>query len=160
MIRFSSFPFIFTTLFVTPTTFLHAQKQIDETKLLMQLDREFDKATAARGIEGWVSYFAPNGSIVGDTSQPVTGPIEIRKTMEPLFNDTTFSLRWQPTKSEMLIPGMLGYTIGRYVRLKEVKGRLMKWTGSYSTLWMKQPDGTWKAVFDTGTADGPAVEVK
>jgi len=25
----------------------------------MQLDRDFDKATAEKGVEGWVAYFAP-----------------------------------------------------------------------------------------------------
>jgi hypothetical protein len=35
----------------------------------------------------------------------------------------------------------------------------MEWIGSYSTLWMKQPDGSWKVVFDTGNADGPPKEI-
>jgi ketosteroid isomerase-like protein len=137
------------------------QEKIDEAEILMRLDREFDKTTAERGVDGWVAYFAPNGSMIGDTSRPTTGPVEIRKAMEPLFKDSTFSLRWQPTKAEMLIPGVLGYTIGRYVRLKRNKeGKLMKWTGSYSTIWKKQPGGTWKIILDTGESDGSPEEMK
>ena len=34
------------------------------------VDRDFDKATAGKGIEGWVMYFAPNGSMLSDTSMP------------------------------------------------------------------------------------------
>ena len=132
----------------------------DEAELLLQLDRDFDKATCEKGVEGWVAYFAPNGSMVGETSRPVIGPVDIRKTMEPLFRDSTFSLRWHPTKSEMLIPELLGYTKGRYVRLKKVADKLMRWTGNYSTIWMMQPDSSWKVVFDTGNSDGPPEEVK
>ena len=36
----------------------------------------------------------------------------------------------------------------------------MKSTGTYSTTWMKQPDGSWKIVLDTGNPDGPPVEIK
>jgi len=146
--------------FILQMGVIQAQEKIDEAALLLQLDRDFDKATDEKGVEGWVSYFAPNGSMVGDTSRPIIGPLDIRKTMEPLFEDSTFSLRWQPTKSAMLIPELLGYTIGRYVRLKIVAGKPMKWTGNYSTIWMKQPDGSWKIVFDTGNPDDPPKEVK
>lgn len=146
-------------LSVFSMNFTIGQEKMDEASILIQLDREFDKATAEKGIDGWLAYFAPNGSMVGDTSKPIIGPAEVRKAMEPLFSDSTFSLRWKPTKSEMLLPGILGYTVGQFIRLKNVTGKMMRWTGSYSTLWMKQPDGSWKVVFDTGNTDGPPVEV-
>ncbi len=34
-----------------------------ERAALRQADIEFAKATAARGVEGWVSYFAEDGSM-------------------------------------------------------------------------------------------------
>ncbi len=127
----------------------------------MQLDRDFDKATAGKGIEGWVMYFAPNGSMLSDTSMPVTGRDNIRKDMESVFQDSTFSLRWHPIKAEMMIPGVIGYTVGRYEGCRKNKeGKLIKWSGTYSTTWKKQPDGSWKIVLDTGNPDGPAVVVK
>ena len=89
---------------------LMAQKLNDEALHLMQLDRDFDKATAEKGVEGWVMYFASNGSMLGDTSQPTTGIAAIRAEMEPVFKDSSFSLRWHPTKAEMMIPGIIGYS--------------------------------------------------
>lgn len=140
---------------------IHAQTNPDEVSLLMQLDREFDKATAEKGIDGWVAFFAQNGSMLSDTSKPITGPDEIRKAMESAFNDSSFSLRWQPIKAETMIPGVLGYTVGRYERRKmNKKGKLMKSTGTYSSTWKKQPDGLWKIVLDTGHPDGPPVEIE
>ena len=107
------------------------------------------------------AYFAPNGSMLSDTSKPTTGPAEIRAEMEPVFKDSTFSLRWHPTKGEMMIPGVIGYTVGRWERIRKNKeGKWMKSTGTYSTTWKKQPDNSWKIVLDSGVSDGPPVEVK
>jgi ketosteroid isomerase-like protein len=137
------------------------QEKVDEAKLLMQLDSDFDIAASKKGADGWAPYFAPNGSMLSDTSKPITGPAAIRAVMKPVFDDSTFSLRWHPTKAEMMIPGVIGYTIGRWERiLKNKESKWMKSIGTYSTTWMKQPDGSWKVVLDSGVADGPPVEIK
>jgi ketosteroid isomerase-like protein len=138
-----------------------AQEKVDEAALLMKLDRDFDTAAAEKGVDGWVEYFAPNGSMLSDTSAPTTGPSAIRAEMEPVFKDSTFSLRWHPTKAELMIPGVIGYTVGRWERSRKNKeGTWMKSTGTYSTTWKKQPDGSWKIVLDSGVSDGPPVESK
>jgi ketosteroid isomerase-like protein len=151
--------FSYGILLMSAITF--AQNIPDEASLLMQLDRDFDKATAEKGVDGWVMYFARNGSMMGDTSQPTTGIAAIRAEMEPVFKDSSFSLRWHPTKGEMMIPGVIGYTVGRWERIRKNKeGKLMKSTGTYSTTWKKQPDGSWKIVLDSGSSDGLPVEIK
>jgi ketosteroid isomerase-like protein len=150
--------FVFLSLL---STFALGQEKMDEAALLMQLDRDFDKATAERGVEGWVAYFAPNGSMLSDTSKPTMGLAEIRAQMEPVFKDSTFTLRWHPTKAEMMIPGVIGYTVGRWERIRKNKeGKWMKSIGTYSTTWKKQPDSSWKIVLDSGVSDGPPIEVK
>jgi ketosteroid isomerase-like protein len=80
--------------------------------------------------------------------------------MESVFKDSTFSLRWHPTKVEIMIPGVIGYTVGRWERIrKDKEGKWMKSTGTYSTTWKKQPDGSWKIVLDSGVSDGPPIEI-
>ena len=146
---------------IIPLSFAIGQEKNDEAALLMQLDRDFDKATTEKGVDGWVSYFAPNGSMLSDTSKPTTGPAEIRSEMEPVFKDSSFSLRWHPTKGEMMIPGVIGYTVGRWEKIRKNKeGKWMKSTGTYSTTWKKQPDSSWKIVLDSGVSDSPPIEVK
>jgi len=143
-----------------PFSFTYGQKIKKEAELLMRLDREFDKATAEKGVDGWVAYFAPNGSMLSDTNKPTTGPSAIRTAMESVFKDSTFSLRWHPTKAEIMIPGVIGYTVGRWERIrKDKEGKWMKSTGTYSTTWKKQPDGSWKIVLDSGVSDGPPIEI-
>jgi ketosteroid isomerase-like protein len=140
---------------------LPAQEKIDEAALLLQIDRDFDKTTSEKGIEGWIAYFAPNGSMLSDTNRPITGYEEIQKAMHPAFSNPSFSLRWQPTKGDIMIPGVIGYTVGRWERSwKNKEGKLIKSTGTYTSVWKKQPDGSWKIVLDTGNPDGPPKEVK
>ncbi len=148
-------------LIIFPVTIAFGQEIKDQAELLMQLDRNFDKATAEKGVEGWVAYFAPNGSMLSDTNKPTTGPAAIRAEMDPVFKDTTFTLRWSPTKAGIMIPGVIGYTVGRWERIRMNKeGKWMKSTGTYSTTWKKQPDASWKIVLDSGVSDGPPVELK
>lgn len=131
-----------------------------ENEALLQEDRDFDTATAERGVEGWVAYFADNGSMLPATGPPLTGPAAIRQAMAPVFADPSYSLRWQPTRADILIPGVLGLTTGRYQsRKKNPEGKTLLQRGTYVTLWRKQPDDTWKIVFDTGNPDGPPTVV-
>ena len=147
--------------FFIPTAALFTQEKSIETEILLKLDREFDKATAEKGAEGWVAYFASNGSMLSDTAMPITGIQKIRKAMEPAFSDSTFSLRWEPIKAEIMIPGILGYTAGKWIKLwKNKQGKFMKAAGTYSSIWKKQPDGSWKIILDTGNTDVPPEEIK
>ena len=47
--------------------------------------------------------------------------------------------------------GQLGYSIGRW-RTLGAAGPAGP-TGTFITIWAKQPDGTWKVRFDTGVPD-------
>jgi ketosteroid isomerase-like protein len=64
-------------------------------------------------------------------------------------------------KAEMLIPSVLGYTVGRWERIRKTKeGTVTKKTGTYTSIWKKQPDGSWKIVLDTGSPDELPVQTK
>lgn len=140
---------------------LTAQTSPGESTLLQQTDIAFDLAVAEHGAEAWASFFAPNGSMIADTSAPILGRSAIRKVMEPIFDTQHVSLRWKPTSAGILIPHNIGYTVGTYIRLwQDQNGKTLKEVGTYTTIWKKQPDGSWKAVLDTGEADGNPVEVK
>jgi len=133
-----------------------AQRPADGRLQLMQLDREFDAATAERGIEGWLAYFEQNGSMLPAAGPPHTGQEAIRKALGPAFATPGFSLRWQPARAEIVIPGVLGYTVGRYTRKTgSPEGKTLVQQGTYFTLWRKQKDGLWKIALDTGSPDGP-----
>ncbi len=156
-----SFVFFLLFLLTAISSPRYAQAQQEEVAILRQTDIAFDQAVAERGAEAWASFFAPNGSMISDTNAPILGREAIRNVMEPIFGEQHVSLRWKPTSAGILISKNIGYTVGSYIRIwKNVEGKTVKGTGTYTTIWKKQPDGSWKAVLDTGEADGKPIEVK
>ena len=121
---------------------------------MMQADRDFARATAARGVEGWVAYFEPNGSQVNGGTV-TTGLAAIRALMTPTLSDTTVRLKWEPTDAVVTERGRLGSTVGRWqlVRRDSTGAEKVASTGSYLTVWRKQADGSWKVVTDVGSPD-------
>jgi ketosteroid isomerase-like protein len=115
-------------------------------KELRQADLDFAKQTADRRLEGWISFFANDASIIQD-GQTVTGKDALRAFYQPVFANKDFSLTWSPTHAEASTDGTLGYTYGEY----EARSGLGISHGIYTTVWRKV-DGRWKVVLDLGSA--------
>src|SRR5712671_1572614 len=64
---------------------------------LMQADRDFAVATHARGIDGWMSFFAPDAIRIRYRGNMIRGFDEIRKFDLPNISDTTSILNWEHT---------------------------------------------------------------
>jgi ketosteroid isomerase-like protein len=55
-------------------------------------------------------------------------------------------------EGEVLVGGDIGITIGSWVRRgRTPDGKPTEARGQYVTTWARQPDGSWKVVFDTGS---------
>lgn len=113
-------------------------------------DRAFDADTAARGVDGWVAAFAPGGSMWRGES--FAGAEAIAKKIEPTV--TKGHLRWHPIASGVLNDNG-SFTVGTATWTANAATE-PGWRGSYVTIWGKQPDGSWKVVFDTGRGAQPA----
>ena len=123
---------------------------------LMQADRDFDKLTAAKGVEGWVASFAEDGRMFGQDGNPVVGRPKIREMMAPTFSNPKNTLRWQPDYADAAASGDLGYTSGTSQRrVVADDGTVTERDGRYVTIWRKQKDGTWKVAADIGNSGPP-----
>ena len=126
-----------------------------DPNILMQAERAFAKATAERGVDGWMEFMAPNA--VELSAEPLVGLDQIRNGMAKQFRLPGFKITWEPTKAEFLGNGDVGYAVGRYqVRFTSDDGKPQVETGSYLTTWQKQKDGSWKVVSDIGSPDPPS----
>ena len=117
-------------------------------------DIAFARATAERGVEGWVGFFADSGMMV-TAGRNVVGRAAIRALMAAELADSTVALSWKPVSVEVSPGGNLGYTVGRWDRTPRAgapAGAAAR-HGSYVTIWRKQGDGTWKVVLDVGNQD-------
>jgi ketosteroid isomerase-like protein len=79
---------------------------------LMQADRDFAVATHARGIDGWMSFYAPDAIRIRYRDNMVKGFDEIRKFDLPNISDTTSVLNWEPTDAYVFNGGSIGSTTG------------------------------------------------
>jgi ketosteroid isomerase-like protein len=126
-----------------------ANAETDGAARLRDLEAEFVNATAERGLDGFMSYFAEDASEVENGGEIVTGKANIRKSLEPW----DVNLTWTPVKAEMAASGDLGYTFGNYVlKANDKDGHPVVRYGKYATVWKKQKDGSWKVVMDMGNS--------
>lgn len=122
---------------------------------LLAADRAFCADTQQRRIEAWVAAFDEHGSQVSDDFQPITGHAAIRANMQGFFADPANELLWEPDGARVSEAGKLGTTTGRFrMQRKQAGGEVeVVMRGRYFDVWRKQPDGSWKVLYDLGEAD-------
>jgi ketosteroid isomerase-like protein len=119
---------------------------------LRQLESEFMKATAERGSQGYLSYYADDAVEVPNGAPLIQGKINIAKTMG-FLDDKNNHLTWTPVGADISSSGDLGYTYGTYeFSSKDKDGKTVVDHGKYTSIWKKQGDGSWKVVLDMGNS--------
>jgi ketosteroid isomerase-like protein len=118
---------------------------------LMQADRDFATETHARGIDGWMSFYARDAIRIRYRGNMVKGYSAVREFDSPGISDTTSTLNWEPTDAFVFSGGEIGSTAGRYwvvSRKTGEKGNEMG-HGRYVTMWRRDA-GRWLVIMDTG----------
>jgi ketosteroid isomerase-like protein len=117
-------------------------------------DLELAKAVADRSLQSFVSMVDDDAVFFG--REISRGRDAVSKAWLPFFTDGSLFLKWHPTQVEVSSSGDLGYSIGEYERVgKDSSGNPATATGSYVSIWRKQPDGRWKIVLDIGSPATP-----
>ena len=133
---------------------LRAHAQNGDASILLKMETDFQKATAEKGWDGYVTYLAEDAVELPNGESAVKGREAIRKS----FGDWTpgMSLTWKSTGSDMAASGDLGYTYGEYTfKSKDKDGHPVVRYGKYVTIWKKQKDGSWKVAVDMGNNAPP-----
>ena len=123
------------------------------TGILLQTDRDFSAMSVKEGMfKAFLFYIAEDGVMLSDSSSPAKG----KELLEKRFvgkTDTTFILSWEPLYEKISESGELGYTYGLHTNTDKTTGEITR--GTYVTIWLKQANGSWKFVLDTGTQGLP-----
>ena len=112
---------------------------------LLEADRAFATASAARGAGAWADAWAADGVMARDDGTLLHGPAAVRGAMDPLLRRFGARFRWEPTEAAVLWPDSLGYTIGRWWIEPETDGPGQG--GDYLTVWVRR-GGAWKVALD------------
>lgn len=113
---------------------------------LERADRAFAEAVAARGIDGWVEAFHPEGRMWSGDRQ--VGAPDLAQAMVPVL--TAGDLAWTPTTSgHDPWDDDRGFTIGTWTWAGHDGTSDQGW---YVTFWRRDPDRGWLVWYDVGAS--------
>jgi sialate O-acetylesterase len=123
----------------------------DTAEVLYEADRAFSaRAQEVGTAQAFTEYAAEDAVMYRDRAEPIIGKEAIGKVFA---GDAGSSLVWEPVAGDISSSGDLGYTRGKFVYHTapgEDGTRQGPFKGYYTSIWKKQPDGTWKWVYDGG----------
>ena len=133
---------VLTTLLV-PT--LHAQTTANAalTRQVFVAESTFAASLANRDTAAFAKLVSPEAVFFGQKSV-MRGKAAVVAGWRPLFEEATPPFSWKPEVIEVLDSGNLALSSG------PVYGRDGKQFGVFSSIWRREPDGTWRVIFDKG----------
>src|SRR5438128_695144 len=126
-------------------------------KQLKEGEARWNEAYRKRDAAALAGAYADDAALANPGAALVSGKEAIRKETAGYAADPNLRVQFASDRIQVAASGDLAYTRGHYSLTmtdpKTTKPTIS--TGSYLTVWKKQPDGTWTAVEDFITP-GPA----
>ena len=128
-----------------------------DLQAVKDVETAWNKDVATKDPDKWASYFTEDGSGLYPGGPTLNGKAAIRAAMAPFMADPNFSLSFQSTRAMASKGGDMVYSQGTYtMTITDPKTKKpMTDKGKYLTVYLKQADGSWKAVADTFNSDSP-----
>jgi ketosteroid isomerase-like protein len=93
-------------------------------------------------------YAAPDAVIKRQNDSLIYGP----KAINHFYSNEiykTAKAQWSPDYIDVSSDGTMAYTYGKYQwKMTGKAGESLEYHGIFHTVWKRQPDGTWKYVWD------------
>jgi ketosteroid isomerase-like protein len=116
---------------------------------IFKTEKAFEAMAAEKGIAEAFSYFSgENGVIKRQNDTLIAGKENIFRYYdnEKMRKAT---VQWTPDVIEVSGDGSMASTYGKYLwRIAGEKGDTAEYRGVFHTVWMKQPDGEWRYIWD------------
>lgn len=134
----------------------------ETTKQVVETEHAFSEYSVKHGIpEAFYRFIADDGIALSAAGPPrskesYARAIEAAKGKKETAKPKSL-LKWKPFFSHVAVSGDMAYNYGPYeYTANGANGEKKSYYGYFITVWKKQPDNTWKFVFDGGqTAPGP-----
>lgn len=116
----------------------------DNFRTVYETERAFEKMVAEKGIrEGFIAYLSPAGVMF------MPDAVNARETWSKR-DPSPASLTWNPVWIDVSANGALAYSIGNSQFRPRGKDDPQVYYGHYISIWMRQPNGEYRAALDTG----------
>ncbi len=124
-----------------------------ELAAMADSERAFARTAGEKGWQhAFYDFFAEDG--VGFQPGPVRFRENYRKDPPPP-DPLHVVLDWEPLYGDIARSADLGWLTGPYVVLDKTEQKRPPRWGFYSSVWKKQPDGTWRVLADMGIVTPP-----
>jgi len=120
-----------------------AQTNADLARQVFVAESSFAHTMAARDHEAFASFIAPD-AIFFSRQGPLRGRAAVLEAWAPFFAGPDAPFSWRPELVEVLDSGTLALTSGP---VRDPTGRR---TGTFNSIWRREPNDQWRVVFDKG----------
>ncbi len=118
-------------------------------KSLRETETAFAASVANQDRDQFASFIADEAIFVAATV--LQGKEAVLEGWAVFFGDGAPKLVWKPVLVVIQEDGELGMTRGPFtVEQPGPDGTVMSQSGLFNSIWQRQPDGSWKVIFDTG----------
>ncbi len=115
---------------------------------ILATEKAFEAHVRDHGVPDGFAHFADDSAVIDRGNTLVRGPAAIRAWYAANTTDR-MTITWDAEFVDVAASGDLGHTWGRYVHTTiDSAGTPRTRTGIFHTVWKRQPDGTWKYVWD------------
>lgn len=122
-------------------------KEISKAEIA-KTEQAFVMMAKGKGIAEAFGFFADSLAVIQRGNLLIAGKDSIRSFYRSRIKPGTV-LEWAPDFVDVSAVGDLGYSYGKYtITATDSTGQLVKSSGIFHTVWKKQPDGTWRFVWD------------
>lgn len=128
----------------------------DNIKQAIKADeKKWNDDFKSKDLEGLLSHYADDAYFVAPGSKAASGSTAIRKVYADATADQNFAISFSSDKIDVSNSGDMAYARGRFTeKYTDPKTqKVMTDSGSYVTVYKKQPDGSWKAEEDFAASD-------
>ncbi len=106
-------------------------------------ESSFAASMTERNFDAFGSHLSPEAIFFGDTTV-MRGKQAVLKTWRRFFDKPDPPFSWKPEVIEVLPSGKLALSSGPVF---DPKGEQV---GTFSSIWRRESDGSWKIIFDKG----------
>ena len=116
---------------------------------IAQAEKDFEKMAAEKGIAEAFWFYADSNAVIKRNNDTI---IHNKENIKGFYSNDFYksaSVKWSPDFIDASADGSMGYTYGKYLwQSKDSTGKPIEFRGVFHTVWKKQPDGSWKYVWD------------
>lgn len=118
-------------------------------KEIFNIEKSFEKMCAEKGIAEAFYFFADDSAVIKRQNDSL---IIGRENIKNYYSNPAYRnaiVNWTPDFIDLSDDGMFAYTYGKYLwKIWNEMGDTSEYRGVFHTVWKRQPDNSWKYVWD------------